>query len=456
MIDREWIASVVRAVPETFRYDHVAPDIIRARTLALRDSIGARVEEVGRSRSDAHALLGVVVGHDDRPTVTLTGNCHAEEVVGTLTILWVLEEFRPGGVLAPLRERVRIVAIPQMNPDGVQNNWRWLSDPTPKTRLAYCWRDHRAEDVEHGIAEEGEAYQRPEPKALAEFYDREAAGRTCFYASLHSSHMEAGAYFLTGNEDEGVMAPAWSLIRELAVPLAGLPLYTEDLRGFQNFRRIGDGLYNVPRRGEMQRTLVASGMAVAQGFRTNSLEWMERRGTALSFVSEVPAITARAFSQEEVPGVPALAFVAPVYPLLVEAARERERFLDDLTIGRIKHLVAHERRLQWAIEEFHGGRKRKAEQFASFLHTFAGRTALRHHESRLVAHPMIDTVKLAGLAVAVLKESPERTEWVGRLDAAYEDLDRVLGLAMTPIAAQVRLQTLLILAGIMVALDGTS
>lgn len=452
MIERTWIEQTVRTIDaKGASYADAHPERVGRRIAQLRDAIGARVEEIGRSRSGAWSIPGVVVGDDEKPTIALTGNCHAEEVVGTLTILSVLEEFRPGGLLASLQDRVRIVAIPQMNPDGVCNNLRWLSDPNPKTRLAYCWRDHRAEDVEHGIAEGGEAYRRPEPIALATFYEREAARCTPFYATLHSSAWEAGAYFLTGNEDEGVMAPAWSLIRELAEPLAGLPLYTEDLNGHQNYRRIGDGLYNVPRRKEMQRTMEASGAAAAKGFRLNSLEWMERRGAHVSLVSEVPTILPERFSQEEITNVPALALVAPVYPLLVEAVRRREHLLADLN-GRLRHLVADERRLQWATEAFEGEGKQKAERFASFLHTFARRTALRHHESRLVAHPMIDEVKLAGLAVATLSDCSARKEWEQRLDDAYGKLDRVLGLTMTPIDAQVKLQTLLILAGTMVAL----
>ncbi len=455
MITRDWIEANIRTFDTGgATYADVLPDRVAARTNRLAETIGARIEEIGRSRSGQHPLLGVTVGDGSKPTIALTGNCHAEEVVGTLTILRLLEEFHDGGLFAELRKHVRIVAIPQMNPDGVMNNWSWLSDPSPKARLAFCWRDHRAEDVEHGIAEDGEVFQRPEPRALMEFYGREAVGAR-FYATLHSSHWEAGAYFLTGNESEGVMAPAWALIRDLVEPIAGIPLYDEDLRGFQNYRRIGEGVYNVPRRGEMQRTLEAAGASVAKGFRLNSLEWMERRGTALSFVSEVPTITARAFTQEEIPGVPALALVAPVVPLLERAVREREALLTVLSTT-LRSKVTDERRLRWANEEFYGGRNRKAEQFASFLYTFAGRTALRHHEARLVAHPRIDEVKLAGFAVATLGDCPERLEWQRRLDEAYETLDQTLGLTMTPIAAQVRLQLLLILSGTMVALTQRS
>src|SRR3990167_2187080 len=204
MITKKMIQQINQQIGCSWEYTDVHPDNV-TRFVSLLKQSGARVEQIGLSRSGRWPLWGIVVGDDSKPTITLTGNCHAEEVVATITILNLLFNVLSGGYLSPLLEYFRIVAIPQMNPDGVMQNQTWIQEPTPQNYLGMHYRDHRGADVEHGIAMAGENYQRPEPKALTDFYLREAAGRTAVYITFHSSNLEAGPFFLTGNEDEGVM-----------------------------------------------------------------------------------------------------------------------------------------------------------------------------------------------------------------------------------------------------------
>lgn len=449
-LTQEWVRNACLEMNLTNqRYDYVHPDQIRQRLENLEKK-GACLEKIGKSRN-GKPIFGVALGDENNPVIALTGNCHAEEIVGTLTIISLFESLLENTVLSELLGNYRFVAIPQMNPDGVIQNWDWISDPTPKSYLRYVWRDHRGEDVEHGIAEGNREFERPEPQALVKFYSQHAAGKCRFYCTLHSCQWAPGAYFLTGNEAEGVMAPAFNLIRQLA-PEIGMTLMTDNRRGFKHFRRISDGVYNVPRHKEMAAGQKAAGMT-GQGFLVSSLEWMERHGADISLVSEVPMIKPKAFTEEVIEGVPAIALVAPIVPILEQYATEMEKLLTELK-GSSRKYVKNEKRLRWYSEEFHGWGKNKAQYLASFFHCFAGRTALKMHEARLLSQPAYRSFKLAAAAVNTLKESaPRYDEFSTRLDEAYKKMEEVLGLegGMTSLEIHIRLQLLLILSGIMVA-----
>lgn len=414
------------------------PSAVGARLEALQRAGHITLEEIGRSRSNEWPIWGVCMGNKAMPAITLTGNCHAEEPVGTLTILHLLEDIASGGPFAELLERFRIVTIPQMNPDGVINNWPWLSDPTPANFYGQHWRDHRGEDVEHGIAIGNKDFVRPEPRSLVDFYTKNADS-TAVYLTLHSSTLEPGAYFLTGNEDEGKMAEAFALIRELA-PEIGLPLKGEDTRGYENFRRISHGVYNVPRFDEMFKSLASAG-ADAVGFRINSLEWMERRGVAISLVSEVPTVIARAMNEEPMEGVDAEMIYHAKLPFLQQFAHDRAAMVEALAA---KESVSNPRRLHFEIEYMKAYGMSEPERQARFVACFKGRPALRSHERELVAMPHLNELRLAGIALEIDNGD---VLWQSRFHNAAMRLDALLKWEMTPVDAQMRLQLLLILAG---------
>lgn len=448
---QQWIKQVFAELdfgsPE---YIDVHPARVASR-LGRLVAKGVRVEEIGLSRSGRQVLWGMVLGNDSKPTITLTGNNHAEEVVGTLTILNLFEKLvEQGSPLHALLDDFRFVACPQMNPDGVMNNWPWFLEPTPKNFLRFIWRDHRGEDVEHGIAVGEMNFRRPEPRALAAFYERESAGRTVFYGTLHACKWGAGAFFLTGNEDEGVMAPAFALIRELASEI-NMPLRTEDLRGFRHFRRISDGIYNVPRYEEMVAGFEQVRMK-GQGFLLNSLEWMERRGVAVSLVSEVPTLRPTNFTEEVLPGIDAIDLIK----LMPEVLREHAEVMAGLQSRLESDLAVYIRdhgRSRWHRELFDGWEREDAQELVRDLSCTVGRPALRIHKALKESLGVACRFKRAAMMLNVLdRDTPGLEHWQRELDESFKELDSILGLEgrMTPLCQQIQLQTGLVLAGMMV------
>lgn len=431
-----------------FAYSDVHPVDIARRLKSLAKE-GVRVEMIGRSRSGAWPIYGAVLGDDGKPTVAITGNNHAEEVIGTLTILRLIEECVSGGPLARLLEEVRLVVIPQMNPDGVVNNWKWLSDPTPVNRLAFERRDHREEDVEHGIAVDDKPFVRPEPQSLVSFYERFAKDVAAYF-TLHSSTLETGAYFLTGNEDEGVMRPAFDLIRDVA-PSLGLPLKNEDTNGCEGYRRLAPGVYNIPRYAEMVEKLREAGKAHAK-FLLNSFEWMEGRGSRVNLVSEVPTVVAETYTEESVHGVSAVQFGALQIPYLEKAVDGRRTLLEDLDNLEAGSKVSDPGRLQWFREEFEKSSSRAVHRLCTDMIHLIGQPGLRVHQAQVVEIPYRWEIEGCGLAVSVLSEGPESERYAARLADAGRDLMINIRPRMTPISTQIRLQTLLILAGTRAAL----
>lgn len=445
MFTKKMIQQAVRKFGCTWEYTDVHPDNVKRFLCHWLKQQGARVEQIGESRSGKWPLWGVVVGDESKPTITLTGNCHSEEVVGTITILNMLNDMLAGGVLAPLLKEFRIVAIPQMNPDGVMQNQSWIQQPDPMTYLGMYYRDHRGADVEHGIAMAGESHQRSEPKALTEFYLREAAGRTAVYITFHSCNLEAGAFFMSGNEDEGMMAPAFRLIRELA-PRCGLHLMTENLNGYEHFRKISDGVYSVPRREEMTKGFLVAG-ASAEGFLTNSVEWMESHGTTVSLVSEVPTTLAGAYQEVPLLGYgSALELMEEMVVIYANHVQEFGQLIEQLN-GPLRSEVANEIYLENITRHYELRGHREDKHFAQFLPCFADQPALRIHQAKLDSLPHMLALRRAGIMVAVLKDGDTRNDFQQGMKAAYSILDEELGLSMTPVAAQVKLQTLLVLAG---------
>ncbi len=442
------LSDILSGLGEGERYSMAAPDQVERRLQLLNGSDSARVSQIGLSR-EGRPIWGLVIGRDQLPTIALTGNCHAEEVIGTISILHLAENLVYGGSLAWLLDHFRFVMIPQMNPDGTMRHLGWLENPSPANYFRWYCRDSRNHDVEHGIAVGEIPFQRPEPQALVDFYSREAGDRCVLYLTLHSSRVEPGAYFLTGNEDLGVMEAGFNLIRELA-PRIGMPLKTEDTRGYHMFRRISDGVYNVPRHAEMSRDFTEAGMKTA-GFLLNSLEFMERRGTKICLVSEIPTLQSPTCTEMPL-NVPALALFAPRIPIMERSIAEQRILLDRMSDGDLASHVANPDMLAYHREFFSSISEREAAAEGNYFSCFFQRPALQFHETILAGLPYKQDVKLAAMALRIL-DAETRPEWEKKFLEAFAKLNGVYRFSSTPIAAQIRLHALLMLSGIKVVLD---
>jgi hypothetical protein len=428
------------------QYVHVHPEHVKQRVQDLTTA-GAFHARIGTSRSGAWPLYGLQLGSTRKPAIVLTANNHAEEVVGTLSILKLFELLLGDARFSELLDRFQFIAAPQMNPDGVVNNWPWIHDPSPKRYLQYKWRDHRNEDVEHGIAVSGVDFVRPEPKALVSWYSMFADCPLPFYCTLHSCSADTGAFFLSGNEDLGDLVQVFEIIAENAQAF-GLPLKGYDMRKYKNYRRLQRGVYSVPRHGEMKRTYQASDSG-ARTFLLNSLEWMLQRGVHSAFVSEVPMIIPVAYTEEEVAGVTALACMEPLVQKLEDHIARCSGRLTYLN-GEGNSFVADAHRLAWYTEKHNAFSKSAARQLKLFLECFAGAPALRIHQTQHDVQDAYSRFLEAAMILNVAGQSmPGINQLQGQLDSAYVEMDAVAGLAnrMTPLDMHMRYQLLMILAG---------
>jgi murein tripeptide amidase MpaA len=134
---------------------HCHPSQIQSQLQVIRDRAPnqVQIEQIGDSR-DGHPLYALLIGQTEtKPIIAATGNCHAEEAIGTVTILRLAEALVSNPDMQTLLEKYSFAFIPQANPDGTLKNWEWLKLEHPNYRdyLRHYYRDNRSEDVEHGI-----------------------------------------------------------------------------------------------------------------------------------------------------------------------------------------------------------------------------------------------------------------------------------------------------------------
>ena len=85
-----------------------------------------KIEQIGNSR-DGHPLYALLIGQTDvKPIIAATGNCHAEEAIGTTTILRLAEALVSHPEMKTILDSYAFAFIPQANPDGTIKNWEWL------------------------------------------------------------------------------------------------------------------------------------------------------------------------------------------------------------------------------------------------------------------------------------------------------------------------------------------
>ena len=247
---------------------------------ALRAHLGvlhlASMEVIGQSRR-GQDLFGITFGTGPRRVSIIAGS-HADEPVGPATaqaLPLILEE-------SPLLEQYTFVVVPQINPDGADDNRAWFSEPPDLVRYAAgTVREPPGDDIEFGFGEDG----RPENLAAMDFLSEHAPFVAHF--SLHGMAFAEGAWYLIcrewGDRTEG-------LRERLAARTAALdmPLHDIDRGGEKGFHRIAPGFCTTPTSTGM-KAFFQDDPEMAARFLPSSMEFVQSLGgDPLCMVSELP------------------------------------------------------------------------------------------------------------------------------------------------------------------------
>ena len=221
--------------PEYHHYDEFLPELI-----ALRDSLKAegldymRIDTIGYSQQEKLPFWSVYISNDvndttrdPRPAVIFNGSVHAEEIVGSEYMMWLIRKITTTRSGRTWRSKVDIYIIPLSNPEGLNvvysldNTYRknkrdnfgdgmfrykigWGSDSSGvdiNRNFPVFW-NHGKSLLISGDTEFNDYYRGPSPgsesetRALIDLYDRV---RPVYSLTLHSSR--------TGNFSEKVIYP---------------------------------------------------------------------------------------------------------------------------------------------------------------------------------------------------------------------------------------------------------
>jgi Zinc carboxypeptidase len=251
-------------------------------SLLLKSWSGARSEIIGQSRQN-HPLFGVTFGSGPKH-VSIIAGCHADEPIGPMTaqLLFPVLSARFSDVL----ESFTFHVIPQMNPDGAEQNRPWFGDPLSLTEyLNQTIRELPGDDIEFGFGEEGD--ERPECVAMQSFL--RPHGPYVAHLSLHGLAIAEGAWCLVCREWEEKGVPFMEAFSQLCAEL-DFPQHDIDRHGEKGFVRYRKGFTSTPHSVPMQQHFLALGDPdTAALFKPSSMQWVQSLGgDPLCVVSELP------------------------------------------------------------------------------------------------------------------------------------------------------------------------
>lgn len=437
---------------------HCHPFHIQSILQMIRDRAPnqVQIERIGNSR-DGHPLYALLIGQTEtKPIIAATGNCHAEEAIGTVTILRLAEALVSNSDMKPLLEKYSFAFIPQANPDGTLKNWEWLKreHPTYRDYLRHYYRDNRSEDVEHGIpTSETTQDCRPEPEAIAKFYRR--FPRIHFYVTLHSANMFPGAMFLVSQR---LPAAISETLRSVAQSQR-LSLYTDNDNGMGGFEFVEPGFYAIPRFEVMREQMLAGGDPErVKKFKLNSFQLVESEcKCSMSLVSELPYF--------EVTGLQDLAPLSDYIPVTGDREILKRRLVDfdeqsaKHRMNLLKGLAAtglssplldfHLEKANWLLGNIVGDRQD--------CQKVRGNPALVKDLTEVRIRSLLLEAEVAGIMLRLLRESEQPWQKIDSLIAHYETLftsacdqvDKITSINPISLSAQAKIQTGTILSGLL-------
>lgn len=457
MIDQNFILHLLDTV-NTNAVMHCHPNQIQQRLQSIRSSYPEQVqiEQIGKSR-DGYPLYALLIGQiGSKPIIAATGNCHAEEAIGTTTILRLAEALVSHPEMKSILDSYAFAFIPQANPDGTIKNWEWLKLKHPSYRdyLRHYYRDNRSEDVEHGIpTPETTQDCRPEPEAIANFYRR--FSRIHFYVTLHSANVFPGAMFLVSQKPPTEISEALRTVTQRE----GLSLYTDNDNGMGGFEFMEPGFYAIPRFEVMREQMLAGGDPErVKKFKLNSFQLVESEcNCSISLVSELPYF--------EVTGLQDLTTLSDYVPIagdreiikrrLVDcdeqSAKQRMSLLTMLATSGLSSplLEFHLEKAKWLLGNIAGDRQD--------CQKVRGNPVLVKDLVDVRIRPLLLEAEVAGIMLRLLEESDQvwhticslRNHYEAVFTNACDQIDKVTSIKSISLAAQTKIQAGIILSGLL-------
>jgi hypothetical protein len=417
-----------------------------------------RIEEIGHSR-DRHPLYALLIGDtNNKPIIAATGNCHAEEAIGTTTILKLAEAIASQPDFQPILENYSFAFIPQANPDGTLKNWEWLKldRPTYRDYLRHYYRDNRSEDVEHGIPTPETAQEcRPEPEAIAKFYRR--FPKISYYVTLHSANVFPGAMFLVSQKPPANISETLRAVTHQQ----GLSLYEDNDNGMDGFEFIEPGFYGIPRFEVMREKMLAGGDPERiKKFKLNSFQLVESECQCpMSLVSELPYF--------QVMGLDDLTPLADYIPVACdrevlkrklvdfeeESAKQRMNLLSCLSASNFSSSLFnfYQEKTKWLLGNIAGDRQ-DCQKVRGYLALIKDLLDVR-------IRPLMLEAEVAAMMIRLYCESGENSDCIQSAISYYEEtfnnacdrIDKITTIKTLSLADQVKIQAGIILSGLLVS-----
>jgi len=459
MMSQSQIFQLLQLV-DTAKISHCHPDKLlpQLQKIYNHNPNQIRIEEIGQSR-DGCNLYALLIGDTEKnPIIAATGNCHAEEAIGTTTILKLAEAIASKPEFEPILENYSFAFIPQANPDGTLKNWEWLKLEHPSYRdyLRHYYRDNRSEDVEHGIPTSETAQEsRPEPEAIAKFYRR--FPKISYYVTLHSANVFPGAMFLVSQKPQVNISETLRVVTHQQ----GLSLYQDNDNGMGGFEFVEPGFYAIPRFEVMREQMLAGGDSErVKKFKLNSFQLVESEcHCPMSLVSELPYF--QVIGLDDLTPLADYILVAGDREILKrklvdieeQSAKQRINLLTCLSASNISSplLDFYLEKTKWLLGNVAGDRQD--------CEKVRGYPALIKDLLEVRIRPLILEAEVAAMMLRLYHESDDESYQVQSAISYYEQqfanactqIDRITEIKTVPLADQVKIQSGIILSGFLVA-----
>lgn len=263
--------------------------------LAVERSPHLEGSQLGES-AEGRPIAGVKAGRGPR-SVTLIAGSHADEPVGSETLLTLIETIasRPSEC-APLLEQFSLLICPHVNPDGEHRNLDWIRKwPSLEAYLLGVSRELPGHDVEFGYPD-----LREENRAVATAM--ESMAPIALHMSLHGMGFSSGAMLLI-DRYWGYRAAHLRDGFRLAAAEAGLSMHDHNRMGEKGFFQIEPGYTTTPEGAAMRAYFRSrNDVETAALFRDSSMEYAQSLGgDPLCVVTELPLFVVEGPSR---PGTP--------------------------------------------------------------------------------------------------------------------------------------------------------
>lgn len=175
--ERDRLAAAPDPQADTWFDDFRDYDEVMTKLDELATTGAAEIIDVGSSL-EGRAIKGLRLGNADAPAVLYTGTMHAREWLATMVTMCVAERFTSDdATVADLLDRISVIVVPVINPDGYVYSWTYDRYWRKNTRDGYGvdlnrnwdyqWAVVGASDDPYAEDYHGEApFSEPESSAL--------------------------------------------------------------------------------------------------------------------------------------------------------------------------------------------------------------------------------------------------------------------------------------------------